>query len=362
MTMVKTQTFPEIRHFSNKNFQEYKKFLSKHGSYKIFDFYKELYVQYKLVKDPKLYFAPKDIKEKNVQEIKSHLNPNLSYSYGTWVVGEDKKIYHLLTKYDYLDLRTIRNRDLITWEEQKSLYNKKILFVGLSVGSHVLLNFIRTGIGKEFTIVDADAIELHNLNRTNFFLDDLGVKKVDVVKKQISMIDPYIKVKTFDRYLDEKMIPNVVKGTDLIVDSFDNFPVKLMLRKIARKLNIPVLSGFDISKGAMVIVERYDKDPRLGLELYLNGYSEKDIHEAGNKGVINKTNLFINIIGRKYHDKKMLDSVLRVGRDLTGYPQLSIATSLTSSLWTAAATDILLNRQSQSLRKYINLDEVLNKY
>ena len=31
--------------------------------------------------------------------------------------------------------------------------------------------------------------------------------------------------------------------------------------------------------------------------------------------VAEKTKLFINIIGRKYHSKKMLENVLRVGKD-----------------------------------------------
>ena len=47
------------------------------------------------------------------------------------------------------------------------------------------LTFLRTGIGSSFIIADADEVELHNLNRTNFFLNYIGRKKVEAVRDQI---------------------------------------------------------------------------------------------------------------------------------------------------------------------------------
>jgi molybdopterin/thiamine biosynthesis adenylyltransferase len=340
---------------SQKN--NYLNFIKKFKGYEIIDLYEDLFIKYQLIKNPKIYFDDSSNKTKFIKRLKSSFSKG-SFYFGSWIVFfNERKIYHVLNNNDYLDFRTFRNRDLITNKEQRDLYKKKILFIGMSVGSQALLTFVRTGIGNHYIIADADEIELHNLNRTNFFLDDLGQKKVNVVKKQIESIDPFINVKAIDEYITENNLENIVKGMDLIVDSFDNFGVKIMLRKIAKRMKIPVLSGFDISKGAMVISERYDCDKKLDVDFYLNGYSEKDIINSKSLSVEKKTNLFINIIGRKYHDSRMLSSVMRVGKDLSGYPQLAIATNLTSSLWTTAAIDILLNRVNKSVRVFLNLEK-----
>ena len=336
--------------------------LRKYKNFKLYDFYENLYIQYKIIKNPEDYFLPKDEKNKLIRKIKESFNKTDIYTKGSWVVlHSQNEIYHLLKKTDYLQYRTIRNRNLITSEEQNILYNKKILFVGLSVGSQVLTSFVRTGIGNNFVIIDADEVDIHNMNRTNFFLQDLGKKKVNIIKKQILSIDPYLNVLAVDDYLDDRNVNALLKGVDLIIDSFDDFSMKIKLRKFAKKFKIPVLSGFDISKGAMVIVERYDVEDDLDLKFYLNGYTEENILSLKEKSIVEKTKIFIKVIGEKYHDKKMLDSVLSVGKQLTGYPQLSIATSLSASLWTVAAIDILLGTVKKSLRVYVNLEDLIYK-
>ncbi len=348
--------------FKKDEKERFLSFLGKYKNFIVHDLYEELWVEYKVINNPQYYFNTIAKKQIIRKKLKDSLDKKKLFSKGTWiVVPSQKEIYHLLNKIDYLDFRTIRNRDLINSEEQKVLYYKKILFIGMSVGSQVLSCFIRTGIGNEITIVDADEVEIHNLNRTNFFIQDLGRKKIEVVKKQILSIDPYINVKTIEEYLSNSNLNNIIKKVDLIVDSFDNFEMKIKLRKLAKKLRVPVLSGFDISKGAMVIVERYDIDRNLDLKFYLNGYAEEDILNLKEKSLNEKTKIFINVIGKEHHDKRMLESALSVGKKLTGYPQLSIATNLTSALWTSVAVDILLGKMRESIREYINLENFLYK-
>jgi hypothetical protein len=351
-----------IKKFDNGGKQKFQIFLNKYKGYKVYDLFEDLYVQYTVIKNPRYFNVAADRKEKLIQKIKKKLQKDRIFSYGSWVVLPSRsEIYHLLNQNDYLDFRTIRNRNLITYDEQKTLYNKKILFIGMSVGSQVLLTFVRMGIGNRLVLVDADNVEIHNMNRTNFFIQDIGNKKVEVMQSQVNSIDPYIDVDAVGEYVNDSNLKKLLEDVDLVVDSFDDFAMKIKLRKVAKRLKIPVLSGFDISRGAMVIAERYDTEKNLDLKFYLNGYTEEEILSVKQKGLREKTNVFIQIIGKKYHDKRMLDSVYEVGKKLTGYPQLSVATSLASSMWTVSAIDILLGKVRKSLRAYINLEEEVYK-
>jgi hypothetical protein len=349
-----------VKTFKVGDKSKYDIFKNSYKGYKVYDLYDDLYIQYEFLKNPNQYFSSKSKKDLFVKKIRRKLKNNPNYSYGSWIIlPERKEIMHLLKKKEYLDFRTFRNRNIITHDEQVKVYNKKILFIGMSVGSQVLLSFVRTGIGNQILAADADKVELHNLNRTSFLIEHLNRKKVHVMGDQVFSIDPYVNYEAIDMFVDESNLNKLMFGVDLIVDCFDNFAVKIMLRKKAKKMKIPVLSGFDISKGAMVISERYDTEKNLNLDFFLNGHTEKELELTKDFDIRQKTELFIKIVGRKYHDKRMLSSVRAVGKTLTGYPQLSIATTLASSLWTAAALDILLGKVRKSVRVYLNLEKAI---
>ncbi len=337
---------------------DFSKFLKNHENYKIIDLYENLVSENFLIENPPIYFQEENLKKEKIKDfLKSHTENSLTFSLGNWIVFESKKeLYHLVDQKTLLLLRTIRNRNLITVEEQLTLYNKRISIAGLSVGSNVLMALVRIGIGKEYNIADYDTVSIHNLNRANYYLRDIDKSKIDLIEDQIISVDPYIKLNKFSSGLNEENLEKFIKNCDLVIDAFDNFKIKIDLRKIAKKFKKPVLSGFDVSRGAMVIIERYDKEPNLNLDFYLNGMNEEEIFKPS-KNPKERTEKFINIIGKEHHDQRMLESVLNVGNTLTGYPQLVVATYLTASIWAIAATDILLGKNNKSVRKYINLEK-----
>ncbi len=349
---------PIIRKFTSSQQDSYEEFRKKYQSYTCFDLYKDLAIERHLAHNPPLYFL------KNIDRVKEgenfylkHTSKEMEFTFGSWIIFDWKnEILHLLNPDELLELRTMRNRYLITADEQKILYAKRISIAGLSVGSNVLLSLVRTGIGNHYNISDFDVVSMLNMNRANFYLDEINSPKVDVIARRVYEIDPYLEVKKFSNVLTEKNLDNFIKDSDLIIDAFDNFKVKILLRHLSKKRKIPVLSGFDIETGSMVILERYDIEPNLNLDYYLNGYTESEILSSL-KNPRDKTNLFINIIGRKYHSKKMLDSVMDVGNKLSGYPQLAIATNLTSALWTSVAMDVFLGKNNKSIRDYVDLNK-----
>lgn len=342
---------------SQKQYQDFVTHYTKQN-YSIFDLYHQLILERFAVGDPAVYFA-NDRQKRSEMKYQKHLGKKKDFQMGVWLILDKlKEVYHLPKQLDLLHLRTVRNRNLIDKEEQEQLYHANIAIAGLSVGSNVAMAFVRFGIGNRFKIADMDTVDPHNLNRAQYFLKDIGTKKTELIANQMLRVDPYLEIECWNAGLDEERLSDFVQNTNIIIDCFDNFKIKLALRHIAKQFKKPVLSGFDIANGCLVIVERYDTEPVLNSRYYLNGFDENVLSKPVTRPE-DKTNAFINIIGREYHSPQMLESVLDVGTNLTGYPQLITATQLFSAAMTKVASDVLLGKQSKSMRSFINLEQIL---
>ena len=89
-----------------------------------------------------------------------------------------KTVIHFLPENEHFELRTGRNKNLITKEEQEIFYNSSIAVLGMSVGSHAALTIAMTGGAKYLTLADLDVIGGSNLNRIRTGYQNIGVKKV----------------------------------------------------------------------------------------------------------------------------------------------------------------------------------------
>jgi sulfur carrier protein ThiS adenylyltransferase len=96
------------------------------------------------------------------------------------------------------------------------------------LGSNCAVALARVGVGK-LIIADHDKIDLSNLNRQYFFIDQVGKAKVLALKENITRIDPSIKVETHEIQLDEENIPVIFKECDVIVEAFDRADMKQMI-------------------------------------------------------------------------------------------------------------------------------------
>lgn len=63
------------------------------------------------------------------------------------------------------------------------------------LGSAVAVALTRTGIGK-LILADFDVIEPSNLNRQQYFVDQLGQPKTQALKDNLARINPYVTVET----------------------------------------------------------------------------------------------------------------------------------------------------------------------
>lgn len=96
------------------------------------------------------------------------------------------------------------------------------------LGSNVALSLARIGIGK-LILVDFDVVEPSNLNRQQYFIKHLGMKKTDALEQVIKDCNPFVKIEKKDIFLDETNVVDTFKDVDIIVEAFDNPVSKALL-------------------------------------------------------------------------------------------------------------------------------------
>ena len=96
------------------------------------------------------------------------------------------------------------------------------------LGSNVAVSLARVGIGK-LVIADFDMIETSNLNRQQYFFEQIGKPKVIALLENLKKINPFSEYQIHHIKLDENNIPLIYKDVDIMVEAFDKAEMKKML-------------------------------------------------------------------------------------------------------------------------------------
>ncbi|KAA0893308.1 sulfur carrier protein ThiS adenylyltransferase ThiF [Oryzomonas rubra] len=96
------------------------------------------------------------------------------------------------------------------------------------LGSAVAVALARTGVGR-IVIADFDVVEPSNLNRQQYFVDQLGHPKVAALADNLARINPYITVEPHHVMLSPANIPTVFALCTVVVEAFDRADMKAML-------------------------------------------------------------------------------------------------------------------------------------
>ena len=158
--------------------------------------------------------------------------------------------------------------ELLIKDKVDILKKSTILVIGLGgVGSYAVESLCRCGIGK-IIIVDYDVISPSNLNRqlmTN--VNNIGLKKVDVVSDRIKSINSTCEVIKIDKKLVEKDILELISNVDGVIDAVDDISVKKEIIRVCKKKNILFISSMgtgnklDPTKLQIVDVRKTSYDP-----------------------------------------------------------------------------------------------------
>jgi len=279
--------------------------------------------------------------------------------YGNWVYYPWKfTLVHLLPEKEFIKVRTLRNKYKITPSEQEELSKKKIGIVGLSVGQSVALAMALERSCGEMRLADFDTLELSNLNRIKAGVTSLGLEKLVIAAREISEIDPYIKLILFDKGVQKENVDEFLTCNgqlDLLIDECDSFDVKILLREKAKMLGIPVM--MDTSDRGMLDVERFDLDRnRKIFHGFLGDVDPSTLHNLTNT---QKVAFGLKITGLETLSPRMKASLLEVGQSITSWPQLASAVFLGGASVAHVGRKLLLGEPVKSGRYYVDLDELI---
>jgi len=96
------------------------------------------------------------------------------------------------------------------------------------LGSTVAVALARVGVG-ELVIADFDLVEPSNLNRQQYFVDQLGDYKVTALAATLRRINPYVAVSPHQVLLNPTNVPEIYAGCRVVVEAFDRADMKSML-------------------------------------------------------------------------------------------------------------------------------------
>lgn len=96
------------------------------------------------------------------------------------------------------------------------------------LGSAVAVALARVGVGR-LVLADFDVVEPSNLNRQQYFIDQLGQTKAEALEANLRRINPYVEYEARCIRLTPGNIPTLFAGADVLVEAFDRADQKAML-------------------------------------------------------------------------------------------------------------------------------------
>lgn len=306
--------------------------------------------------NPSVKFSPKELNE----AARAHLGATPGDAYGVWVFHPwADRLVHLLDEVEFRLVRTDRNRNKITREEQALLETRRIGVIGLSVGQSICLTLASERSFGELRIADFDVLELSNLNRIRTGTQNMGLRKTVIVAREIAELDPFLNVTLFNEGITRDNIDAfLTQGGRLhaLVDECDAVDVKIYSRQKAKALGIPVL--MDTSDRGMIDVERFDLEPDRPILHGLIGHL--DPNDAA-KARTNEEKLpfVLPIAGIDTLSKRMKASMLEIESSVTTWPQLASSVVLGGALGADTLRRMALGQFTASGRWFVDTEELL---
>lgn len=117
----------------------------------------------------------------------------------------------------------------LTDEQRQLLHAAHVAVCGLGgLGSNVAMWLARLGVGT-LTLIDFDKVELSNLNRQYYFLEDVGQYKATALTKHLQQVNPYGKYQPHITRLAEDNVEELLQAVPYICEALDDPAAKAML-------------------------------------------------------------------------------------------------------------------------------------
>lgn len=164
-------------------------------------------------------------------------------------------------------------------ELQKKLSETSVAVCGLGgLGSNIAISLVRAGIGN-LHIIDFDKVDISNINRQQYFINQIGQHKTDALYDTLKKILPYVNIRRTCIKLTENNIYDILKDDDIICEAFDNAEskaelVNCVLEKMPEKYIVSGSGMAGFSSGNKITTKKITK------KFYICGDGESDISDG----------------------------------------------------------------------------------
>lgn len=322
------------------------------NSVEIFDALDSLFVELYQIRFP----SDRNKSPEAAEKLKADIIREKDQTYfGNWIYYSwSNKLVHFPPENIWEEIRTARNKTLISAEEQKKFWDFNLGIVGLSVGQSTALTVTRSGGCKNLKLADPDTLDPTNLNRLTGDLSNCGINKATLVAQKIWELDPYYNLSLYHDGVTKENIGDFFEKDfklDAIVDAADQIPMKIALRLEAKKRRIPVLMATDVADGVLVDIERYDLDHEKAI---FGGRIEEKI-EVKNKMDFIRAGL--KIISPEYITLPLNEAMKKVGTEITTHPQLGSSAILCGTVLAYIIKKLSLGTKFPSERTHLDLEQ-----
>lgn len=294
--------------------------------------------------------------EEKLQAFLSQNNLQPIYIYFPWY----KKIIKTVPEKEFYTLRTARNKNIITEDEQKKYREATVGIAGLSVGSGVVAALTISGGPETIKIADFDTIEITNLNRIRAKVVDLGSNKTSVTAREVWDLDPFTNIEIWPDGITYQNLEEFLLDPrlDIFIDECEDIGIKIKSRIVARKNKIPVLMATDNGDNVIVDVERFDLEPERPLfHGLIADFENQDLEKIDFKTWLQ---LATKIVGPEYLPTSMKKSLLEIGKTVASVPQLGSTAHVAGSAISYVVRAILNDVYMPSGRYVINFEKIFN--
>lgn len=164
-------------------------------------------------------------------------------------------------------------------ELQKKFSEGTVAVCGLGgLGSNIALHLARAGVGH-IHLIDFDKVDISNLNRQQYFPDQLGRYKADALTETLKKVAPYCDITSRVVKLDSDNIKDLLAPYTIICEAFDKADQKAMLvnevlERFPEKFMVSGSGMAGISSSNEIVTRK------IGRRFYLCGDGRNDVADG----------------------------------------------------------------------------------
>ena len=209
--------------------------------------------------------------------------------------------------FDY-DTFVTRNTGYVETQTQARIRTSRLLVAGCGLGASTAIAAARMGF-QHFVLIDGDTVDAHNLNRQFYDFEDIGMPKVQALRKHILRINPQATVEAVQANLDKSNALQLVSQVDIIFDTIDFLDLEaiLALHMTAQEQGKPVFTALSIGYGAGVLY--FPPDTKASLAQII----QNDLASATSEGDASYAAVFGKIMARigAHLDRQVVEQVAK---------------------------------------------------